>query len=95
MNTTNSFKQIQEEDERMFPPPPDMEETIRGSLQILTIMGKTMELYLPKVFEMFVLTLGGTVREIDEAARAENPDGVPGVDPEGYTPGIAGMPPEE
>lgn len=93
MNTANSFKQIQEEDEHMFPPPPDMEEAILGSLRVLTIMGQAMELYIPKVFEMFILTLGGTIKEIDDAAKEENPDGAPDDDPDGYTPGIAGVPP--
>ena len=75
MSTTNSFKQIMEEDALMFPPPPEIEEHVFGSLQILTMMGQAMELYIPKVFEMFILTLGGTVKEIDEAVKNELPEG--------------------
>ena len=74
----------------MFPPPPELEESILGSIQILTIMGQAMELYIPKVFEMFILTLGGTIKQIDQAAKDELPDGTPGIDPEGTVPGIAG-----
>lgn len=94
MNASNAFKQIQEEDEIRFPPPPDIEENIFGSLQILTIMGQAMELYLPKVFEMFILTLGGTIKELDQSAREELPDGTPGVDPDDIAPGIGGAAPD-
>lgn len=95
MSTTNSFKKIQEEDERTFPPPPEIEVHVLGSLQILAIMGQAMELYVPKVFEMFILTLGGTIREIDQTAKNELPDGTPGADLDGPTPGMAGSQPED
>ncbi len=87
MNAANSFKRLLEEDEQMFPPPPEIEENVFGSLQILSIMGQAMELYIPKVFEMFILTLGGTIREVNQAAKDELPFGMPGPDPEGTTPG--------
>ena len=90
MNTANNFKRLLEEDITMFPPPPEIEENILGSLQILSIMGEAMELYIPKVLEMFILTLGGTIKEIDQVAKDELPDGMPGLDPDDTTPGIAG-----
>jgi hypothetical protein len=90
MNATNSFKQILEEDERMFPPPPEIEEYVFGSLQVFSIMGQAMELYIPKVFEMFILTLGGTIKELDKAAKDDLPNGDPGIDPEENAPGMAG-----
>ena len=95
MSTTNSFKQIMEEDALMFPPPPEIEEHVLGSLQILTMMGQAMELYIPKVFEMFILTLGGTVKEIDEAAKSELPEGTADPDAESPTPGMAGTLPKD
>jgi hypothetical protein len=90
MNTNNSFKQIMEEDALMFPPPPEIEEHVLGSLQILSMMGQAMELYIPKVFEMFILTLGGTVKELDTAVKNELPEGAPDPDTESQTPGMAG-----
>lgn len=90
MSTTNSFKQIQEEDEQIFLPPPEIEEHLLGSLQVLAIMGQAMELYIPKVFEMFLLTLGGTIREIGQAGKEETPDGDAGADPDDLPPGIGG-----
>ncbi len=90
MSTTNSFKQIMEEDALAFPPPPEIEEHVLGSLQILTIMGQAMELYIPKVFEMFILTMGGTLKEIDQHTKTEPRDGMPDPDMENPTPGMAG-----
>lgn len=91
MSATNSFKQIMEEDERRFPPPPEIEEHVLGSLQILSIMGQAMELYIPKVFEMFILTMGGTLRELDQmGSKNELPEGTPDPDMEPPTPGMAG-----
>lgn len=90
MSATNSFKQIMEEDERMFPPPPEIEEHVFGSLQILSMMGQAMELYIPKVFEMFILTLGGTIKELDKSASNELPSGTTAPDAEPPAPGKAG-----
>ena len=90
MNTANSFKQMMEEDELLFPPPPDIEESIMGSLRILAIMGQAMELFIPKAFDMFILTLGGTLQEIDAVAKDELPGGDPIIDPDDLTPGTSG-----
>jgi hypothetical protein len=90
MNTANSFKQLQEEDEMLFPVPPEIEESVFGSLQILSVMGQAMELYIPKVFEMFILTLGGTIKELDQVAKDEMPSGGQSMDTDEATPGIGG-----
>ncbi|MBI1226246.1 MAG: hypothetical protein GC192_13515 [Bacteroidetes bacterium] len=90
MSTTNSFKQIMEEDAQMYPPPPEIEAHVFGSLQILTMMGQAMELYIPKVFEMFILTLGGTIQEIDHAVKNELPEGATDADHNSPTPSTDG-----
>ncbi len=96
MSTANSFKQIMEEDALKYPTPPEIEEHVLGSLQILSMMGQAMELYIPKVFEMFILTLGGTVKELDTVVKNELPDGAPDPDSESATPGMAGtLPPDD
>ena len=86
MSATNSFKQLEEEDLQNFPPPPEIEDNILGSLQVLTMMGQAMELFIPKALEMFVLTLGGTVKEIDQVAQESLP-GTPEPDAENQAPG--------
>lgn len=74
----------------MFPPPPEIEEHVLGSLRILTIMGQAMELYIPKVFEMFILTLGGTLKELDQNHGQDLPKGTPDADAGSPAPGMAG-----
>ncbi|GAB4251766.1 MAG: hypothetical protein Kow0027_15970 [Saprospiraceae bacterium] len=69
--TKNSFKLMMEEDELHHPPPPEIEQSVLGSLQILQMMAQAMELYIPKALEMFVLTLGGTIKEIDATGSPE------------------------
>ncbi len=86
----NSFIEMQEEDSLNFPIPPDIEENIIGSLQVLTMMGHAMELFIPKALEMFVLTLGGTVKEIDGMNKDELPAGDPIKDTDEDAPGTAG-----
>lgn len=84
----NSFLQMQEEDAISFPVPPEIEENLIGSLQVLTMMGYAMEMFIPKALEMFVLTLGGTVKEIDSLPADELMNGVPSNDTGTDAPGI-------
>ena len=86
---------MQEEDELNFPVPPDIEENVIGSLQVLTMMGHAMELFIPKALEMFVLTLGGTIKEIDGIPSDEPSSGVPSKDVDDETPGIGGIAPSD
>ncbi len=90
----NSFLQMQEEDELNFPVPPDIEDNLMGSLQILSMMGHAMELFIPKALEMFVLTMGGTLREIDGLPAEELLSGVPSKDMDDGAPGIGGKAPD-
>ena len=89
----NSFLQMQEEDELNFPVPPDIEESIIGSLQVLTMMGHAMELFIPKALEMFILTMGGTIKEIDTLPSDDQTSGAPINDADDVTPGIGGNTP--
>ena len=92
----NSFLQMQEEDEMTFQVPPDIEENVIGSLQVLTMMGQAMELFIPKALEMFVLTMGGTIKEIDSVQNAENlSSGDPSEDTDDDAPGIGGIAPDD
>ncbi|HFA48816.1 MAG TPA: hypothetical protein ENJ95_07350 [Bacteroidetes bacterium] len=92
----NSFLLMQEEDERQFPVPPEIEDNIAGTLQVLTMMGFAMEMFIPKALEMFILTMGGTVKEIDGTTKDELSKGDPSKDIDEATPGSAGsFPPGE
>ena len=91
----NSFLKLQDEDALNFPVPPDIEGNVIGSLQVLTMMGHAMELFIPKAFEMFVLTLGGTIKEVDGVAPDELSSGDPIMDVDDIAPGIGGHAPDD
>ena len=55
----NSFKQLQEEEERQHPPPPEIEENIMGNMRFLKFFGEMIELFIPRMIEMFAAMLGG------------------------------------
>ena len=50
----NSFKLLAQEEEKLHIPPPDLEEDIFNQLHILSIFGKTVEMYLPGAINLFV-----------------------------------------
>jgi len=57
----NSFKQLGQEEEEMYPhPPPETELGIMGNVRVFNFMSNVLELYLPKVFEVFISLVGGT-----------------------------------
>jgi hypothetical protein len=87
----NSFIKMQEEDQVNFPVPPDIEENVLGTMQVLTMMGHSMEMFIPRALEMFVLTMGGTIRQIDGMNPDELPSGDADKDIDEATPGIGGI----
>ena len=89
----NSFIAMEEEDNMNFPIPPDIEDNVIGSLQVLTMMGHAMEMFIPKALEMFVLTMGGTAKQIDGVNNDELPNGGAGKDVDDIAPGIGGKAP--
>lgn len=61
METNNSFKQLGKEEEEMYPhPPPETELGIMGNVRVFNFMSNVLELYLPKVFEVFISLVGGS-----------------------------------
>ena len=62
MSTNNNFKQLGKEEEERFPhPPPETEMGVMGNVRVFQFMSNVLELYLPKVFEMFLSLIGGTL----------------------------------
>lgn len=55
----NSFKKLQEEEERKHPPPPEVEESIMGNMRFMKFFGEMIELFIPRMIEMFGALLGG------------------------------------
>jgi|GEM_PF-1295008 len=58
----NNFKRLQEGEERLHPPPPEIEDNLFSNLHILKLLGETVELYVPRVGELFISLLGGSIK---------------------------------
>lgn len=72
MGANNSFKQLGKEEEERFPhPPPGTESGVMGNVRVFNFMSNVLELYLPKVFEMFISLVGG-VNEAESDSNEEN-----------------------
>ena len=73
MSSNNSFKQLGKEEEERYPhPPPETEMGVMGNVRVFQFMSNVLELYLPKVFEMFLSLIGGTSDSDDSS---ETPTG--------------------
>jgi len=57
---TNNFKQLgKEEEERFAEAPPGTELGIMGNIRMFGFVSDVIELYLPKIFEVFITLIGG------------------------------------
>ncbi len=83
MGEQNNFKLLGEEEDNQYPhPPPETEMGIMGNVRVFNFVSNVLELYLPKVFEMFISMVGG-VRESSNIQsrsnssddKADSPDG--------------------
>lgn len=87
MKMNNSFKQLGKEEEERYPhPPPETELGIMGNVRVFNFMSNVLELYLPRVFEMFISLVGGTteatVKQPDNNGTAREDNGeIPNGEP--------------
>ncbi len=57
----NNFQQLMEEESKFHPQlPPETEQGVMGSTRVVRFMSDVVELYLPRVFDMFVVLFGGS-----------------------------------
>ena len=58
-----------EEESKMHPhPPPETELGVVGTTRVIRFMSDVVELYLPRVFDMFVALFGGTPETAENQA---------------------------
>jgi hypothetical protein len=59
----NNFKRLQEEDERIYREKHEDKvlTSLLTSLNAFRLVGQMMEMYLPKIFDIFVIAVGGKV----------------------------------
>lgn len=61
MSTNNSFQKLAQEEEEQYPQaPPETERGVMGNVRALGFVSNVIELYLPKIFEMFISLFGGS-----------------------------------
>ncbi|MCB0703937.1 MAG: hypothetical protein KDC34_01450 [Saprospiraceae bacterium] len=71
----NNFQRLMEEEERRTPPPPpEIKSNLGGTLKIYQFIGQIVELYLPRVMDLFVLLGGG---ENDPSVKRNDPGAGP------------------
>lgn len=67
MGAENSFKKLGKEEEEKFPhPPPETEMGVMGNVRVFSFMSNILELYLPRVVDMFVSIIGGSPEKEEE-----------------------------
>ena len=91
MAERNSFKLLAEEQERLHVPPPEIEEYIFSNIHILSLMGKSMEMFLPGAIDMFIQLMGGSAKSLDRPELHNLEKGSFKNDADEATPGDAGM----
>lgn len=90
MAEKNSFKLLAEEQERLHVPPPEIEEYIFSNLHIFSLMGKSMEMFIPGAIDLFVQMLGGTPKMLDTNEHLELGKATFKKDADDAAPGDAG-----
>ena len=75
MSTKNNFQLLAQEEEEQFPhPPPETELGIMGNIRTLHFVTDVLELYLPRVFDIFIALVGGSSSKDSKPAQKENND---------------------
>lgn len=73
MSANNSFKLLAEEEEEEYPQaPPETELGIMGNVRVFGFMTNVLELYLPRVFDVFIALVGGANANEDNTAEPGN-----------------------
>lgn len=55
----NNFQRLMEQEEERSPQPPNIQHNVENTLGIFRFIGQIVEVYLPKVADMFVTMAGG------------------------------------
>jgi len=93
MEANNNFKKLMEEDEISFIPPAIVEKKVVSHISFLDFFGKTVELFVPKILELFIVMTGGTLEQLKVAEMPDllTEEGESDGDYDNTTPGDAGI----
>ena len=64
MEANNNFKKLMEEAETSFCAPALVEKKIVSNISFLEFFGRTIELFVPRIVELFVAMTGGTINQL-------------------------------
>jgi hypothetical protein len=63
----NNFKILEEEEQGRYPgAPPQIESNIQNEMGILKMVGHIVDVYLPKVLELFIMITGGNTDRFNQ-----------------------------
>lgn len=72
MSTKNNFQRLAQEEEEQYPaPPPETEMGIMGNIRTFNFMTDVVELYLPRVFDIFIALVGGSTDKGKESTKED------------------------
>jgi len=78
----NNFQRLQQEDEERYKPNTDqIKSDLNGSMDLYRFIGNIVEMYVPRFFDMMVVTSGGSPGESQPPHEMPPPMG--GRDPKG------------
>ena len=74
MSAKNNFQLLAQEEEEQFPhPPPETKLGIMGNIRTWHFVTDVLELYLPRVFDIFIALVGGNTSK-SEGPKNNNSD---------------------
>lgn len=72
MSTKNNFQLLAQEEEEQYPQaPPETELGVMGNLRTFTFLTDVLELYLPRVFDIFIALVGGSNDSADDGPKGK------------------------
>lgn len=71
----NNFKKLQEEEEQLYREQHEqrVKSGLVGSLSAFRLVGQMIDMYLPKIFSLFVIAAGGRVHHTPPARNTTTP----------------------
>lgn len=61
----NNFQRLQQEDEERYKPEIDrIKADLNGSMDLFRFIGNIIEIYVPRFFDMMVVTSGGSQKKV-------------------------------
>ncbi|MEO1712013.1 MAG: hypothetical protein AAFU60_01640 [Bacteroidota bacterium] len=77
---SRNFHDLEDDMEREFRPPPQIRENVEANLGVFRFIGNIVELYIPRLFDLFVRMSGGEA-PTEPSVKGPQAPNTPGSDP--------------